>query len=84
MTEQKKGNRHARGYGAAWSRLRRRIMERDSMLCQPCKSAGRISGATQVDHIVSKAQGGTDDPDNLQAICDSCHKAKTLEERQKR
>ena len=82
-TEEKKGNRHARGYGASWSRLRRRVLERDAMLCQPCKAAGRISQANQVDHITPKAAGGTDEPDNLQAICDACHKAKTLAERQK-
>jgi len=33
--------------------------------------------STEVDHIVSKAKGGTDEPGNLQGICEPCHKAKT-------
>lgn len=37
--------------------------------------------AREVDHIVPKAQGGTDDDGNLQAINVLCHKAKTLRER---
>tara|TARA_A100001391_G_scaffold162143_2_gene121092 strand:- start:3828 stop:3992 length:165 start_codon:yes stop_codon:yes gene_type:complete len=40
----------------------------------------RITPATEVDHIVGKAQGGTDAPDNLEAICKVCHQAKTASE----
>ncbi|WP_247360100.1 HNH endonuclease signature motif containing protein [Ralstonia pseudosolanacearum] len=39
--------------------------------------------ATEVDHIVPKARGGTDDDDNLQAINVECHRAKTVRERRK-
>jgi 5-methylcytosine-specific restriction protein A len=35
----------------------------------------------EVDHITPKAKDGTDDPENLQAICIECHKAKTKAER---
>jgi 5-methylcytosine-specific restriction endonuclease McrA len=31
----------------------------------------------QVDHIITKARGGTDDPSNLQALCRECHSRKT-------
>jgi 5-methylcytosine-specific restriction protein A len=41
-------------------------------------AGGRPTPATQVDHIRPKAKGGTDEPANLQSICDECHKAKTL------
>nr|WP_234238571.1 HNH endonuclease signature motif containing protein [Halomonas desiderata] len=58
-------------------------MERDRYLCQPCKLGGRATPAKIVDHIKPKAEGGTDSPDNLQAICESCHKAKTLSESQR-
>jgi len=40
----------------------------------------RITPATEVDHIVGKAQGGTDAADNLEAICKACHQAKTASE----
>lgn len=55
-------------------------MARDQHMCQPCKAIGRITEATEVDHILNLAEGGTDDLSNLQAICQECHKAKTTEE----
>ena len=72
----------ARGYGRAWQRLRLAVLKRDRFVCQcmRCKAANRVRLATEVDHIVSKAQGGTDDPSNLQAIASECHKVKTQEE----
>lgn len=70
-------SRHARGYGAAWDKLRKAILARDLHLCQPCKANGRMTAATQVDHIKAKVKGGTDDPANLQAICHACHTDKT-------
>jgi 5-methylcytosine-specific restriction protein A len=75
-----RGTRHERGYGAAWVRLRRTILQRDRHLCQPCLARGRPTPARTVDHIKPKAEGGTDDSANLRAICDECHKAKTTDE----
>ncbi len=37
--------------------------------------------ATDVDHIVPKAKGGSDDRSNLQPLCEACHKAKTVADR---
>ena len=79
-----RGNRHVRGYGNAWVKRRERILLRDCGLCQVCKHVGRVTIATDVDHIISKARDGTDDDDNLQAICRDCHKAKTARERKPR
>ena len=76
-----KGSTTARGYGAAWQRLRATVLKRDNYLCQPCMRMGRVTEAGQVDHIKAKQHGGTDEPANLQAICDDCHKAKTARER---
>eukprot|EP01125_Pyxidicula_operculata_P019643 TRINITY_DN712_c0_g2_i2.p1 TRINITY_DN712_c0_g2~~TRINITY_DN712_c0_g2_i2.p1 ORF type:complete len:1149 (+),score=276.09 TRINITY_DN712_c0_g2_i2:186-3449(+) len=36
----------------------------------------------EVDHIVQHAEGGTDDPENLQALCPNCHADKTEMDRQ--
>lgn len=77
-------SRHARGYGTAWDKLRKTILERDKHLCQPCLGQGRFTAASQVDHIKPKAKGGTDDPDNLQAICGPCHDDKTARDNGKR
>lgn len=41
---------------------------------------GRPTPATEVDHIKPKAKGGTEDDDNLQAICHTCHVDKTQAE----
>ena len=70
-------SRHKRGYGAAWDKKRKAILERDKHLCQTCKRRTKIMIGNQVDHIKPKAKGGTDDAANLEAICDPCHKAKT-------
>jgi 5-methylcytosine-specific restriction protein A len=39
--------------------------------------------ANEVDHIVPKANGGTDDPDNLRAVSHECHKRLTAEQQGK-
>jgi hypothetical protein len=38
-----RGNRHERGYGSEWTRLRIRILKRDCGLCQPCLRAGDVT-----------------------------------------
>lgn len=70
-------SRHERGYGTAWSKLRLRILARDKHLCQPCLRKGIVHPGNEVDHIVPKAKGGTDDESNLQAICREAHREKT-------
>jgi 5-methylcytosine-specific restriction protein A len=70
-----------RGYGWPWQQQRERILKRDEYLCQPCFKAGRLTLARDVDHIVSKANGGDDEDTNLQSICLPCHKAKTAAEK---
>jgi 5-methylcytosine-specific restriction enzyme A len=73
-------SRHERGYDAAWVKQRKRILIRDCYLCQPCQRIGRVTLATEVDHIIPKAKGGTGDDDNLQSICNECHVVKTERE----
>lgn len=60
--------------------MRKHVLSRDKGLCQACLASGKYRPATQVDHILSKASGGTDDEVNLQAICTACHQAKTAGE----
>lgn len=76
-----RGSASERGYGHEWRKVRDAVMVRDHGLCQPCKRRGLVTLAREVDHIVGKYQGGTDHPANLQAICVSCHQAKTAAER---
>ncbi len=78
-----RGNRHERGYGANWERLRAFVLLRDGGICRcaECQRLGRVRMAHEVDHVIPKARGGTDDPENLSAINRDCHKAKTARER---
>ena len=61
----------------AWKVLRMTVMERDCWLCQECLRRGIYNSATDVDHIIPRSQGGSDELDNLQALCHECHKSKT-------
>lgn len=83
-SDAERGTRQERGYGAEWERTRKRILSRACGLCEceECRRLGRVRVAREVDHIVPKAQGGTDEDNNLQAISRECHKAKTLRERE--
>ena len=49
-------------------------------LCRECKRLGRVTPATKRDHIKPLAEGGTDDDDNIQPLCDPCHDEKSLVE----
>lgn len=73
-------SRQARGYGAAWDRLRRQVLQRDCGVCQACARVGLFHPGSEVDHIVPKAEGGTDDLSNLQTICTEQHRLKTQAE----
>ena len=46
--------------------------------CVKCGSTEKL----QIDHIIPLASGGTNDEDNLQALCKLCHFEKTKEERE--
>lgn len=74
-------SRHERGYGRKWDLIRPRILMRDGYLCQDHKRRNIGAAATHVDHIIPKALGGTDDDDNLESLCASCHWKKTATER---
>jgi 5-methylcytosine-specific restriction enzyme A len=76
-----RGSAQARGYGWAWKKLRLKVMTRDRGLCQMCLGNHRAVIATDVDHIIGKARGGSDDLANLQALCGPCHDTKTATER---
>ncbi|ENX4469937.1 HNH endonuclease [Enterobacter roggenkampii] len=72
--------RQQRGYGTKWEIIRERILKRDNGLCQSHLKQGIVKQASCVDHIIPKAQGGTDDDANLQSLCWACHATKTGKE----
>lgn len=42
--------------------------------------AGRIRGPWEIDHIVARSFGGSDDWSNLRLLADECHKPKTAKD----
>lgn len=73
----------ARGYDRGWQRIRRRILA-SNPLCVHCRENGRVTLATEVDHIIPLRAGGTHDDSNLQPLCKSCHSRKTGAEKREK
>ena len=59
-----------------WRQMRMAILNRDGYQCRQCGGRTKL----ECDHKVPLAAGGTNDPDNLQILCKSCHIAKTRKE----
>ena len=64
---------------------RRQIAKRQNWLCagQQCRGA-KINQELEeydIDHIIPLHLGGSEEPDNLQALCPGCHRQKTDQER---
>ena len=58
-------------------RLRSKIAADQRWDCAMCKE--RLPPHFEIDHIHELHLGGTDTPDNLQALCPRCHKQKTFD-----
>ena len=54
-----------------WKDQRKRVLDRDQHTCVYCGQE-----ATQVDHVIPRAKGGTHDLDNLVACCATCNSRK--------
>jgi 5-methylcytosine-specific restriction protein A len=71
----KRGWKGAGGMSAGWAALRRQVLAEE----RRCRLCGTTIGL-EVDHIVNRAQGGSDGRENLQALCKRCHRRKTQDE----
>lgn len=58
------------------SRLRHECFKRDNYTCKEC-GATKEQKMLHADHILPVAQGGADELDNLQTLCDNCNAAKS-------
>jgi 5-methylcytosine-specific restriction protein A len=56
------------------------VYARDNGTCQHCKRVVGKPGEAHIDHVKPKHLGGTDEIDNLQVLCASCHGRKTRAE----
>lgn len=78
---EEKGSAAQRGYGYRWRNVRAAFL-REHPLCAECMRRGRLTPATDVDHI-KPHHGDPDlmwDEENLQALCHACHARKTASE----
>ena len=69
----------ARTGARSWRRTRAMVLQRDGHQCVIRGPHCEIS-AVEVDHVQPVSEGGSDDPDNCQSSCGSCHAAKTASE----
>lgn len=76
--DERRGSSASRGYGSNWRKLRRIKLNQDPVCEDPeGRHPGVVAAATQVDHIIPLARGGTNAMVNLQSLCESCHSHKT-------
>jgi len=66
-------------YSGTWRKVRNRYIAAHP-LCEQCEKNGRFTSAEEVHHIKPLAQGGTNNDDNLTALCTSCHSEITARE----
>ena len=65
--------------GRRLQRIRKQVFD-EQPICVACKAKGRVTVATQVDHIVPLFKGGEDGPRNMQGLCQPCHQSKTAQD----
>jgi hypothetical protein len=56
-----------------------RILKRDNYRCTLCGHAADEGARLEVDHIIARAKGGTNDDNNLHTLCFGCNRGKRTE-----
>ena len=59
-------------YGHAWRLISDKYML-EHPYCEQCFKYGRMILADECHHIIPVNHGGTNEPENLMALCRSCH-----------
>jgi 5-methylcytosine-specific restriction protein A len=76
-TENRQARRALHTGSKRWRAIRAMVLAGEP-LCRECIKAGRITGATQVDHI--DGDDSNNAGHNLQPLCAPCHSSKTSRE----
>ena len=70
------GEQYQQGTLANWENLKAYAKYRDGYKCRACGRSKHKDGVKlEVHHIIRKADGGTDVPENVVTLCEDCHKA---------
>ena len=77
----RRASAYARGYGPRWAKARAVFLARHP-LCRTCDAQGRVTAATDVDHVTPHRGDQTLfwDESNWQPLCKACHSRKTASE----
>jgi len=76
------GYKDKRKRGRAGQRDRAQVLAEEPF-CRKCLEDAKHVRAMTVDHIKPLAWGGSDERSNKQSLCNPCHDAKSLHERQR-
>lgn len=78
--ETRRGSRHQRGYGSQWAAISKKALAdhraKHGNTCPGWQRPPHPATDLTTDHILPKALGGTDHPQNLQILCRPCNSAK--------
>jgi 5-methylcytosine-specific restriction endonuclease McrA len=64
---------------SGWRKLRQMVLAEEP-LCRACRAEGKVTPASEVDHVVPRSRGGRTEHANLQPLCAEHHRAKTQAE----
>lgn len=62
--------------------VRKEVAASQGWRCFACQHS--LPSSFDVDHVLGRAEGGTNDLSNLQALCCNCHRSKTVADAQRR
>ena len=66
------GTEYQRGRQFGYENVKAYVRERDNCTCQYCHGKSKDK-RLEVHHLVHRADGGSDNPDNLITLCKTCH-----------
>lgn len=59
-------------YGREWQKIAIRY-RREHKFCEICKGKGKWVRSVETHHIIPVSEGGTNNDENLLAVCRECH-----------
>lgn len=65
-------------HGTAWDLVSKQVLDRDGHQCQYSMAGCTVDQDLTVDHILAKANGGTDEEQNLITACRTCNSKKGM------
>lgn len=60
-------------YPENWNEIRAEIIKRDRYTCYRCEMKAERMGDLSVHHIIPRAEGGSENQENLITLCHPCH-----------